>query len=89
MWDVKQYELYREDFCEKEWHVSGWWWDKTGSQPTCDEKIAPFVTFTTATTAICQIDMSQGRGGNYHTCLTKVKANANQGDIPNFVSTLN
>ena len=85
MWDRKTYELGKEDFCESQWY-NKWTY---GSQPTCDEKIAPFVTFTTATTAICQIDMSQGRGGNYQTCLNQVKANANQGDIPNFVSTLN
>ena len=86
MWDRKTYELGKQDFCEKEWYKK-----LSNSQPTCDKRIAPFVTFydEASTTAICKIDMSQGRGGNYRTCLTKVKANANQGDIPNFVSTLN
>lgn len=82
MWDVKQYELYREDFCEQEWHADDWWsWNKETSQPMCDDKIAPTVTFYLGGSSdkICSIDMNQGRGAEYNKCLAAVKAMANQG----------
>ena len=65
--------------------------EQYGSQPTCDEKIAPTVTFYLegSDTEICHIDMNQGRGWKYNNCLANVKATANRGDIHNFVSTLN
>ena len=67
--------------------MDDWWWNDAGSQPTCDDKVAPIVTFYVGGSSekICSIDMNQGRGGNHNTCLADVKARANQGGTPNLV----
>ena len=76
-WGDKTYNLYEEDFCKDEWDDT---WTHS-SRPTCDEEIAPIVSFYSAGSCdeICTIDMNQGRGEEYTQCLNSIHATSSAG----------